>query len=566
MIIRQLTSRSFATLPVALLLSSGTFLLYAGTTGAGFATDFTGLLHRLEDAPFLDFLTCFGFPAMHQVTNFLLYLLVKGFGLAPLPWHLVCTGLHAANSFMAFLLARQLFEKSGMKNPAPAALMAALLFMSSPYQAEAVVWKVCINFLSCTLLMQLSLWLAGCYLDGSRPRCLAGSHLSFLLALFTFELALALPLLGAAWALMLSLSKGGLPARHIASRLLLPQLALVLVYFLLNKLLLDGWVGHYGEAVHLRFRPLEISSNLLKYAAKYLFFWREMPHDWRRGLLSWLEYPGVATSGLALMALLPFPLALYYKKINATLRAAAWGWALFLLALLPVCNLYLAWLLQVENDRYGYLASIFFFTGLAALLQRLPRGLRLACFIGWLCTSVYFLEKVNAAWRDSSRLLRSLLEDFRWTEAPEVYVLAFPENYQGLPLLRDFSGQDLALKHALKYLAGKPARGRFFQIAQYNVNSAADGVTVSSAQSGVFQLTLSQWGSWWWRHGIGTGDCETAHWRFQVKGNGGRVSLKQVPAPGAVFIYAAGGKWQEVEMKGTAGPPPTPIPRRAPPE
>ena len=563
--LRQLTARPFATLPVALLLSAGTFLLYAGTVGAGFATDFTGLLDRMEGAPFRDFLNCFGFPAMHQVTNFFLYLFVKGFGLEALPWHLVFTGLHAANSLLAFLLARQLFEKNGLKNAAPAALMAALLFMSSPYQAEAVVWKVCLNFLSCTLLVQLSLWLAGCHLDNGRLRSLAGSHLAFLAALFTFELALALPLLSATWALMLSLSEGRVPAKHIAGRLLLPQLALVLIYFLLNKLLLGGWVGHYGEAVHLRFHPLEVSSNLMKYAAKYLFFWREMPHDWRQALMSWLEQPGVAAGGLSLAALLPTLFAFYFKKINTALRTAAWGWILFVLALLPVCNLSVAWLLQGENDRYGYLAAMFFFTGLAALLQLLPRWLRLACFLGWLGTSVYFLQKVNTAWQDSARLLHSLLEDFRWTEAPEVYVLAFPENYQGLPLFRDFSGQDLALKHTLKYLAGKPAKGRFFQISPYNVNSAAEGVQVSAAEAGVFQLALSQWGTWWWRNGDGTGDYETTRWRFQVEGNGCRVSLKQAPARGAVFIYATGGKWLEIALKETEYPLPTPAPRRSPP-
>ena len=63
-----------------------THLLYYKTMQAGFVTDFTGLQERLEGAPFSDFLNCFGFPALHQVTNFFLYLFYKFFRSSALPW------------------------------------------------------------------------------------------------------------------------------------------------------------------------------------------------------------------------------------------------------------------------------------------------------------------------------------------------------------------------------------------------------------------------------------------------------------------------------------------------
>lgn len=126
---------------------TGLHLLYVKTIGAGFVTDFTGLLERLDEAPFSGFLTCFGFPAMHQVTNFFLYFFVKLFGLNGLPWYLVFTSLHLANGLLGFHLAIKIMAKGGIQAPAVPAFMAAALFLFSPYQADALVWKVCFNFL-----------------------------------------------------------------------------------------------------------------------------------------------------------------------------------------------------------------------------------------------------------------------------------------------------------------------------------------------------------------------------------------------------------------------------------
>ncbi|MBI5916108.1 MAG: hypothetical protein HY842_12095 [Bacteroidetes bacterium] len=544
---------------VLLAFSVSVHLLYGKTVQAGFVTDFTGLMERLDGAPFRDFLHCFGFPALHQVTNFFLFLFVKCFGTNGLPWYLVFTSLHIANGFLGFLLAKKIFGKTGHDRPFAPALAASLLFLLSPYQADAVVWKVCFNFLFCTLLMFGSLLFLLKYSEQNRRRHLWWSHGLFVVALFTFELALALPLL--AWVLIfLPLTPEGEPHLPLLRRIflrgspsgvrgvILPHVLLLAGYFLLNKLLLGGWVGHYGEGVHLNFDLRNLAANCLKYFSKYLLFWRDWPHGWKEALMQFFEKPAVAYGGLALGVLAVVATVVFFKKIQARFRAAALSWALFFLALAPVANLYVAWILQGENDRYGYLASLFFLIGLVALLQFFPRWLRCGLLAAWLLVSVFLLQKMSVNWQQSACIVNGLLRDFRWPDAPEVYVLAFPENYNGVPMFKDFSRKNLALKHALRYVGGQKPVGDFYQIAQINLTSPTDGLTANLDSVGVFRLQFKQWGNWWWLHGIGTGDYQTEQYRFRTDGNGCRVELKKPPKPGAVFIYSDGGRWRDLRF------------------
>ncbi|GEM_PF-457818 len=587
---------------VAALFLTLVHLLYYRTAQAGFVTDFTGLLHRMDGATFSGVWTCFGFPALHQVTNFFLYFFVKWFGTEGIGWYLTFTSLHVANGFLGFVLAKKMFEKAGYSRPFSPALMASLLFLLSPYQAEVVVWRVCFNFLFCTLLMLGSLLLLLKYFEGKKPTHLLAAHGLFVVALFTFELALALPLLALVLPLTLSLTPKGEPysvhsVPHLSmskfrrvcalrspfrgqgqgqrfTHVLLPHLLLVASYFLLNKLLLGGWAGHYGEAVHLNLDLRIIAANCLKYFTKYLLFWREWPHGGKEWLVLFFEKSAVAWSGLAVglvvvaLGICGPPiywanrLKLFAKtKIRGDgfigqpnklgdhkLRLMVIGWLLFFLALAPVANLYVAYVLHGENDRYGYLPSLFFFIGLVAVFDFFPRWLRNGLFAAWLFTSVFFLQKMTTYWQESARIVTNLLADFRWQDAPEVYVLASPENYHGLPMFKDFSRENLAIKHALRYLADKPSDGNFHQIAQFNLTSPTDGFTASrDSATGIFRLQFKQWGNWWWLYGMGLGDYQTAQYRFRTDGNGCRVEMKQWPAkPGAVFIVAQGDRWEEL--------------------
>lgn len=572
-------------------------LFYFRTMEAGFVTDFTGLQERIDGASFWGFLDCFGFPAMHQVTNFFLYLFYDFFGQNPLPWHLVHTSMHVLNGVLGYHLGKRIFQNMGIGSPRLGAFVGSLLFLLSPYAAEVVIWRVCFNFLMSTACILGSLLFLLRYFENKKTSSLWWSHGLFALGLFTFELAVVVPFLGLVLASTIPLKSATSPPQggtsqpeenplkfgqskhpsqkpkvgeHRATpspleggwgltkqywkRWALPQFLLLTLYFILNKLLLGGWVGHYGAETHLNFDAAQISANLLKYFSKYLTLWREWPGAWKQQWMAICESETVAYGallvGVAVVALwLRFAPNFRPGQGGESRRAISplWGaggaWLLFFIALLPVANLYVPWLLHGENDRYGYLASLFFYFGLVCLLSFLPKYLRYPFFAAALAVSVFHLHKITVYWQHNAEVVNGLLDDFRWEGAPEIYVLAMPENFKGTPMFKDFSRKDLILKHALKYGRGKDVKGKIYQIAQYNLGAPEDGVSVTSDSTNHFQIQFDQWGNWWWRNGIGTQGYETGKYKFTPTPRGSEVWVKD-PVEGAVFIYAKGKKWE----------------------
>ena len=67
-------------------------------------------------------------------------------------------------------------------------------------------------------------------------------------------------------------------------KIVLPQLAIITGYFLLQKAVLGNWIGQYGADVHLKFDPIIIFANLSKYTTKYSFFSRHLNHPTKEGI------------------------------------------------------------------------------------------------------------------------------------------------------------------------------------------------------------------------------------------------------------------------------------------
>ncbi len=536
-------------------------VVYGKTWEAGFVTDFTGLLERLDGAPFKDFLHCFGFPALHQVTNFFLVIFYKLFGTAAAPWYFIYTSLHVVNGWLGYRLAKKILVLAGpsfqqVQTPVAAfkwsgqaldsvffsAFIVALLFLLSPYNAEVVIWKVCFNFLFCTNMLLSSFLLLINYFEKGKKKDLLFSYSFFTVALFTFELSLAFPMMVV---FFLFFGKKLVSEKYINPWSVAPFFILSVFYFFLNKIFIGSWVGHYGEGVHLNFDVKNIASNLLKYFSKNLLYWREWEHGRKELWMSFCEHPITAYSFVILCMTLFATGIIFYKKIKLGIRLTGLSWGLFFLALIPVANLYVVWLLHGENDRYGYFASLFFYIGLVALFQSFNNWIRYFFYAFFLTVSIFNLNKINTYWQESTTVVQGLLNDFRWEESSEIYVLAFPENYKGIPMFKDFSRQDLALKSALKYLVDKPVKGQFFQVAQFNMNTPSDGFNVEVDAAGIIKLEFYEWGSWWWRNGLGTGPYEREQYNFSTLPKGCEIKIKEVAAD-AVFIYSDGKKWKEV--------------------
>ncbi len=522
-----------------------TQLLYFTTWQAGFVTDYTGLMERLDGAPFWGIFNSFGFPAMQQVINFFLYSFYHLFGVLGFGWYLVYTGMHVLNAELLYRWVQALDDRFPFKQATFVGLSASLFFLLSPYQTEVLVWRVCFNFLLSTCWILTSLLLLTQWLQQFEKRKLLWLQIVFVLALFSFELALMIPFMAVVLILYWAKAKKERPWKPLAL-LVLPQMGLIGVYFLLHKVFLGAWIGHYGAATHLRIDVNEILGNFFRFGVKLGAFVRYFEHSQKEMIFgwfnqSWLLYPLV----FLVMGVLALGVV-YFRKISPRIRLIAVSLLLFSLALLPVINLYFNYLFYIENDRYGYLASVFFFIALALLFSHLPK------WVDWAATAIFcllsagLLWQTNEYWAKSTEVYFSLLEDFRWSDEKEVFVLAMPDNYFGANMFRNFSGEGIGLRDALIYVAEKPTNAQFHEVVLYNMTTPQDGVHVETDSLGNLKVEFNHYGSWWWRKGQGATNYETDQYRFINEGHHYRLDWKERPED-AVIIYQDAGSWKEVQ-------------------
>ena len=521
-----------------------TQLLYFTTRQAGFVTDYTGLMERLDGQSAWGILNSFGFPAMQQVFNFFLYSFYHLFGELGIGWYLVYTGMHVLNAELLYRWVQSINQNFPFKHAVFVGLSASLFFLLSPYQTEALVWRVCFNFLLSTAWILTALILTTHWLQEQRWQRLLLLQLVFVLALFTFELALMIPLMVTLVVIfwMRAIHKRLWNALLL---LVLPQFLIIGVYFSLQRLLLGAWIGHYGAATHLRMDISEILGNFFRFGLKFGAFVRYFEHSRKEMIFGWFNQAWLLYPLVAMVVGLLVYLIIKFTKLSPRIHLLGLSLLLFALSLLPVINLYFNYLFYIENDRYGYLASTFFFTALAILFSFLPKWVRWGATGVFCLISVGFLWQTNQYWAKSTKVYFSLLEDFRWADEKEVFVLAMPDNYYGANLFRNFSGEGIGLRDALIYVQEKPTRAKFHEVALYNMTTPEDGVHVEADSLGNLKVEFNHYGSWWWRKGQGATNYETDQYRFINEGHHYRLEWKQKPTD-AALIYQDGGKWKEV--------------------
>ncbi len=523
-------------------------LFYWPTWNAGFVTDFTGLLERLHGSPARDILVSFGFPAQQQFLNLVLYSMYHLFGVEPLGWYLVQTALHALNGVLLFQLLMAFAKWQNLRQPFIPALAAALLFLLCPYQSEPVVWRVCFNYLISTGLIFYGLRQVIQWVEDEKPQAYWRVLGVFTLALFTFELAFTFPLLCG----VLLFAKGWQDGEwggigQQTGKLIFPQILLIAFYFLVNRLTLGIWVGHHGADTHLNFDPALLAGTAWRYLFKVLGLVRYYPHDLKSTIFNFVTQPLFLISSAILITAAAFFFFRHYRRLSPTLRTAGLLFLMGITTILPVLNLYFNYLLWVENDRYSYLASAFWFAALGFLLSRLPRAWGIFLFVGYLSIQGLLLWKTNQFWKQSTLVYRSLLDDFRWQEEDTLYLLNLPDNLRGVMIFRDYGDDAQTLLDALEYLEGRPFRGKLYEVASYNMTKPGNGVQVDMQAPDSLRVTFEHWGSWWWRDGRGATDYESEHYLFRNRGHHYELTWKRPPGEGAVMLYQDRLEWKEVK-------------------
>src|ERR1035437_3167090 len=86
-----------------------TFILYLPAAKAGWVIDSAGWLYNIRNLKFWDYInnSQSGIPSLYQFTQFATYVFYKAFNANPYAWLTLQVTIHAANSFLLFIISRQ---------------------------------------------------------------------------------------------------------------------------------------------------------------------------------------------------------------------------------------------------------------------------------------------------------------------------------------------------------------------------------------------------------------------------------------------------------------------------
>jgi hypothetical protein len=520
-------------------------IVFWNTKDYGFVTDYLGWLIRYKEGGWKDILTCFGYPGLHQFFHFINYSLYKitNANIQAMGIIFICT--HATVGYVSYRVFRLLLEQFDLEKSGIFALITGVLTTLSPYCVETITWDACYHYMLCTGLTLLSLK----YLIDWQRRPTASLlflHLVFfVLALLTIELALVAPGIFVIYSTIIGLHNSTYKATvKRGLQLIAIYLLIIALYFILTKLTIGAWIGHYGAAQHLVFTPTLILGTLLKYLVKFSFwahFWAFNPRQWVYGLFN------------NILIILPIILSIIgliiyqFRSNNRSNWITVGSLICFAIALLPVLNLFFITVVPYENDRYSYYASPYFYLFITLALSRYFKNNWAIPVLVFLAINCYFLREMIGTARQAGNVSNGLTKSFRWENEENVVLLCVPENMKGAYLFRDYSTNGITMRESLEWIGKKNFKGTFTNISQFNLTSDRDSVTVQVLGPNKLQVNIASWGTWFWYKGNGLSAYETDDFKITPGELNFQLEIKDTTKQ-RTYLYTVGDQWRAIVM------------------
>jgi hypothetical protein len=528
--------------PVFLLI---TLIAFYPTIGAGFVFDFLGWQRVYDAGSFGDILNSFGYSGNHQVLHFFFYSIYSIFHIKGLPWYIIFCTLHAFNAWLFYSWLTQINLRWKINAPGLLITLTCILFLIHPYNVEPVVWKVCIHYLLSLAAVLILLLYVPRYTEQGEHKYLWLSLLIFSLSIFLLELSYITPLVITLYLVIDAYAAQ--KTSHTFKRVVViisGMWGLLAAGLLLNKWTLGNWVGHYGASTHLRLDIIGMMSTEIKYLVKHLTDARYFSFKTKSLIFDRiLSNPELIFFFLVLGIAVVLVYFIRARKIPGYLHLAFFGVAASMLYVLPVSNLFFYHLHVGANDRLSYLPLLFLLAGLTALLSRAPRWAWISLMGIILLVQVYLQEKTITYWKESTAVLHSLRDTFRWHDRSHVFVLNSPDNLNGIVMTSIIEAPS-GIDELIDFQTAKPYDGVMYDVFQYNMTTPYDGVTVEQTGPMQLKVTFKQWGNWWHRNGIGASTYENEYYKAETLDYPYMITFKQLPE-GSAIIYQDGKEWKE---------------------
>ncbi|HVG21714.1 MAG TPA: tetratricopeptide repeat protein [Blastocatellia bacterium] len=276
-------------------------------------------------------------------------------------WHLVNVLMHLLAVTFAYLIVERVTKNRRL------AVISTLLFALHPLRTESVAWISGVTDLFLALFLLPSFYLYMLYREEGKTKHLAGALFLFLLAAFSKEPAVALPIFIVVYELLI-INRGRRLSEKIRPALMYGSMFLIVSvgYFAMRYHAL-GFIFHDTRFTSYPFHQVLMTIPLV--ICKYigLLFW---PVN-----LSIFHATPMVQSPLSIRLLLPLLLvvalaAALWQLRDSTVARFAILW--FAVNLLPVLNLSAFGEDFLVQERYVYISSIGFSLLIAMVLVRIP--------------------------------------------------------------------------------------------------------------------------------------------------------------------------------------------------
>ncbi|MBL0311083.1 MAG: hypothetical protein IPP77_15890 [Bacteroidetes bacterium] len=523
-----------------------TLIFYRHTIYSKFLFDWnTNMLHYMKDG-WQGFSSCWDDKSMRWGYHLLNMVQWKLFGFDQRGWFITSIAFHAANATLLSFLTYRTLAITSLHNRFLISISAGLLWLISPYHSEPVVWGAAILFLALTFLVLAGLLFFIRYTETLQVQYALLVYVCYFLAMFTFEAFLPfVGLLTILWIATTNTAINRLRLSGFLKSFFLPLILSIVVYFLINKWRIGSWVGHYGEASHLNTDLFLIVPNFSKYLLKLLFAPLYFSFSQRDAVYAFLESKTFVVTGTILyLVFFVFLIWRFFKGTVIHKIIIAWFF-LFCAALVPVINLYFMYYKDIEQDRYVYFASSFFYVSVVLALFHFMKRWAIIPVALFLIISSLFLARNTNCWAKSGRIAQSLLHDFRWPDANRIFVLLTPDDYNGAYCMRSMPNSTLS--EMLRVQRNIDVDDKLFEVYQTNLVSPSDSAVCEILDSSTLHLTLLTQGAWLWRNSFGATDIDTGSFHAQINRSYPAFTVRfKNKQPGDVFIYSVNDHWKEI--------------------
>ncbi len=550
--LRQRLSRPLATNIVFGLAWAILFVMYFPAAKAGFVADYTGWLDQTLKFGFWDNInrTHYRVQSLYQFTQLNTWLFHQVAGTHPWPWHLLFITLHAANCSLLYRLCVRLLKDSGVASASVISLTGTALFCISPYAAEVIVWEPSFHYLQGMLLLLLILNCTQEYIHTEKNKYLWFAGILFFLSTFSLEIFYITPWLVACMAVFYRLNDAF--HKRTFTKLLayisIPQILLFILHLCMFRLYYGTWVAHIGKGA--------VSNALqegLGKPAKHLFhtliLGRFFTNTQKHIVYGWLDATAGVITFYCIVIIVCTYIILRFRAMQGKGKVASllFMWLLITLALLV--PLWFGDIMLIIYDRYTYFANAFVYMILALLISYISlSAIRIGIITLYALINLRFAIQLSRYWMKSERIISSLLHTFPYSADKTIILLDLPQNMQGAAMIGAEEESEFKMMHD-NLLPAQPIKPKVYDAMAYNMLTPDDGAHITVLNDSTIQVTLNQWGTWWWYAMQGGHSYSNSDYTINMKDQGHMYELTlRKPASEFLLLFQTGHRWHTVDM------------------